>query len=221
MSVDLKKVLRNKAINGWSLFWLISIPISLLLLATMAGTDLSSGPGVSSMIQLSVRCAIPWLYLAFAASSINILFPGEGSRWLLRNRKIMGMCLAAAMAWQLLFILWMVGIYSDYYVEEVYAFTDALEGVVGYVFLFAMTVTTFKFGRSRITPKQWKYLHTTGIYFVWGYAWVVYWYQIFYYDSTLIIDYLYYWAGTLAWGLRIAAWTKKQILQSAGRAVAS
>jgi hypothetical protein len=91
---------------------------------------------------------------------------------------------------------------------------------VGYTFLIAMTVTTFKFGRSRITPKQWKYLHKMGIYFVWGYAWNVYWYQIFYYGSTDIVDYLYYWAGTLAWGLRIAAWTKKQFQQSATRAVA-
>jgi sulfoxide reductase heme-binding subunit YedZ len=220
MSVDLKTALANKALNSWNLFWLISIPISLLLIATMAGTDLSSGPGVSSMIQLSVRCAIPWLYLAFAASSVHILFPGLFSRWLLRNRKIMGMCLAVAMAWQLLFILWMVGIYSDYYVEEVYVFTDVLEGVVGYAFLIAMTVTTFKFGRSRITPKQWKLLHRTGLYVIWGYAWVVYWYEIFYYDSPDAVDYIYYWTGTLAWGLRIAAWTKKQFQQSATRAVA-
>jgi hypothetical protein len=175
----------------------------------MMGTDLSSGEGVSSMIQLSVRCAIPWLYLAFAASSIHVLFPGMLSRWLLRNRKIIGLCFAAAMAWQLLFIVWLVSIHNDYYVEEVYVLRDVFEGILGYFFLISMTLTSFKFGRKRLTPRQWKYLHKIGIYSLWIYAFSVYWWALFYYPEPLLIDYVYYWSGFLAWGLRIAAWRKK------------
>ena len=67
MSVELKVVLKNKAINEWKLFWLITGPISISMVIAMMKADLSSGEGVSSMIQYSVRCAIPWLYLAFAA----------------------------------------------------------------------------------------------------------------------------------------------------------
>lgn len=62
------------------------------------------------MIQLSVRLSVPWLFIAFVASSLHVVFPSTFSRWLLRNRKIIGLCFAAAMAWQLLFILWLVGI---------------------------------------------------------------------------------------------------------------
>ena len=210
MAPSIAQVLDNKAINGWNLFWLVTGPISALMVVSMMRTDLSSGDAVSSMIQLSVRWAVPWLYLAFAASSVHVLFPGQFSRWLLRNRKYLGLCLAAAMAWQALFIVWLVTVYRDYYVGEVYVLRDVIEGVGGYLFLIAMTFTTFKFGRQLLKPKQWKLLHKSGIYFVWAYAFSVYWWAIFYYPSPVWIDYVFYWAGFLAWALRAAAWSKKR-----------
>ena len=163
MSANLNELLKIKLINGWNLFWLITVPISLVMVLTMIRVDLSSAEAVSSMIQLSVRCAVPWLYLAFAASSLQVVFPGTFSRWLLRNRSKIGLCFAAAMGWQLFFILWLVGIHTEYYVNDVYVLSDVVEGVVGYTLLIAMVLTSFKFGRSRLTAKQWKLLHTSGI----------------------------------------------------------
>jgi hypothetical protein len=86
---------------------------------------------------------------------------------------------------------------------------------VGYAFLITMVLTSFKFGRSRLAPKQWKLLHTSGIYWLWIYAWSVYWFDLFYYQGPpVLIDYIYYWSGLLAWGLRIFAWSKKRTRQS-------
>lgn len=210
MTIDLGELLKKKAINGWNLFWLVTGPISIAMMIAMAGADLSSGAGVSSMIQLSVRCAVPWLYVAFAASSVHVLFPGLLTRWLLRNRKYFGLSFAAAMGWQALFILWMVIVYSDYYINEVYVLRDAIEGVVGYLFLAAMTLTSFPIGRKRLSPKQWRYLHKGGIYFLWAYAFSVYWWNLFYYPNPVLIDYIFYWSGFLAWAARAAAWNKKR-----------
>jgi hypothetical protein len=215
MSAYLNELLKSKVVNGWNLFWLITAPISIAIVLTMTRVDLSSAKGVSSMIQLSVRCAVPWLFLAFAASSLQVVFPGTFSRWLLRNRKIIGLCFAAAMAWQLTFILWLVGIHTEYYVNDVYVLSDVVEGVVGYALLIAMVLTSFKFGRSLLSPRQWKLLHISGIYWLWVYAWSVYWFNLFYYESPAVfIDYVYYWGGLLAWGLRMMAWMKKQLKQS-------
>ncbi len=215
MSTGSNEFLKNKMINGWNLFWLIATPISLTMVLAMMRVDLSAPEGVSSMIQLSVRNAVPWLFLAFAASSFNVVFPGPFGRWLLRNRPMIGLCFATAMGWQLTFILWLVGIHTEYYVNDVYVLSDAVEGVVGYTFLIAMVLTTFKFGRSRLTMKQWKLLHRGGIYWLWFYAWSVYWFSLFYYQSpAILLDYIYYWAGFLAWGLRLAAWSKKRMKQS-------
>jgi len=37
-----------------------------------------------------------------------------------------------------------------------------------------------------------------------------YWWALFYYPNPVLIDYVYYWGGFLAWGLRAAAWWKKR-----------
>jgi hypothetical protein len=215
MSANLDEILKSKTVNGWNLFWLITVPISFVVVLTMMRVDLSSAEVISSLIQLSVRCAVPWLYLAFAASSLQVLFPGSFSRWLFRSRRIIGLCFAAAMAWQLFFILWYVGIHTEVYVTEVYVLSDVVEGIVGYAFLIAMVLTSFEFGRSRLTPKQWKLLHTSGVYWLWVYAWSVYWFHLFYYQGpAVLIDYVYYWGGLLAWSLRIGAWSKKRWRQS-------
>lgn len=210
MSAALSQLVKNKAINDWRLFWLISGPISVAMIVAMLRTDLSAATGISSLIQLSVRCAVPLLYVAFAASSVQALSPGPFGHWLLRNRKIVGLSFAAAMAWQLLFIVWLVTVHSDYYIGEIYVLRDAIEGVVGYAFLIAMTVTSFRFGRKYLKPKSWKLLHKSGIYFLWAYAFSVYWWNLFFYGNPIVIDYIYYWMGFLAWGLRAAAWGKKR-----------
>ena len=210
MSGDINELLKKKSLNAWGLFWLITAPISVVMVIAMSVKDMSTAESVSSMIQLSVRCAVPWLYIAFAASSIMTLLPGHASRWLLRNRKYFGLCFAAAMAWQGLFILWLVMGHTDYYVTEVYVLRDTIEGIGGYLFLLAMTVTSFPSGRRLLKPKQWRLLHLSGIYFLWAYAFSVYWWAIFYYSNPVPLDYIYYWAGFAAWVLRAAAWTKKR-----------
>jgi len=210
MSLDLKALLAHKAINKWRLFWLISIPMFITIVVTMMGTDMSTASGVSSMIGFSVRLAVPFIYLVVAASSVQILFPGSFSKWWLRNRKYIGMCFAVAMSWQGLFIFIMSYFFRDYYFENVYLFRDELEGSIGYIFLPAMVVTSFHFGRKHLSAKQWKLLHKSGIYFLWAYPFSTYWWSLSYYENPVPLDYVYYWCGFLAFAVRIAAWGKQR-----------
>ncbi|SVB68696.1 uncharacterized protein METZ01_LOCUS221550 [marine metagenome] len=210
MGIDLQVALKNKAINKWRLFWLISIPMSIIMVIAMIGADMSTGPGVSTMIQFSVRWAVPFIFLVVAASSVQTLFPGAFPMWWLRNRKYIGMCFAVAMAWQGLFIFMMSNFFREYYFADVYLLRDELEGSIGYIFLPGMVVTSFHFGRKHLNPKQWKVLHKSGIYFLWAYPFSVYWWNLFYYENPEPIDYVYYWSGFLAFTLRIAAWGKER-----------
>jgi len=210
MSLDLKALLAHKAINKWRLFWLISIPMLIAIVVTMMGTDMSTASGVSSMIGFSVRLAVPFIFLVVAASSVQILFPGSFSKWWLRNRKYIGMCFAVAMSWQGLFIFIMSYFFRDYYFENVYLFRDELEGSIGYIFLPAMVVTSFHFGRKHLSAKQWKLLHKSGIYFLWAYPFSTYWWSLSYYQNPVPLDYVYYWCGFLAFAVRIAAWGKQR-----------
>ena len=214
MSIDLKVVLKNKAINQWRLFWLISIPMCIVIVIAMIGADMSTGAGVSTMIGFSVRLAVPFIFLVVAISSVQTLFPGPFSMWLLRNRKYIGMCFAVVMAWQGLFIFIMSYFFREYYFADVYFFRDELEGSIGYIFLPAMVVTSFEFGRKHLSPKQWKLLHKSGIYFLWAYAFSTYWWSLCNglscYKNPVLLDYIYYSVGFLAFALRIAAWGKQR-----------
>jgi hypothetical protein len=216
VSIDLKAVLKNKVINEWGLFWLISLPMSVVMVIAMLGVDLSTGAGVSTMIGFSVRWAVPFIYLVVAASAAQTLFPGPFPMWLLRNRKYIGLCFAVAMAWQGLFIFIMSIFFREYYYQDIYLLRDELEGTVGYIFLAAMVVTSFHFGRKYLTQTQWKLLHKSGLYFLWAYPFSVYWWNLSYYENPQAIDYVFYWSGFLAFALRIAAWGKRR-LQVAAR----
>ena len=178
-----KSLLKNKALNKWNLFWLISGPISIFMIINLLAVDASTGAGISEMIQFSVRWAVPFVYLVIATSSVQILFPGPFSRWLMRNRKYIGLCFAVAMAWQALFIFIMSYFFHEYYYSDVYYFRDEIEGSIGYIFLPAMVLTSFNFGSKLLTPKQWKLLHTSGIYFLWAYPFSVYWWNLYYYET--------------------------------------
>jgi DMSO/TMAO reductase YedYZ heme-binding membrane subunit len=182
-----------------------------IMVVEMLKVDLTTGAGVSEMIGFSVKWAVPFIYLVIAASSAQVLFPGPVPSWLLRNRKYLGLCFAVAMAWQGLFIFMMSNFHRGYYYEEIYLLRDELEGSVGYIFLVAMVLTSFQFGRRHLSAAQWKVLHKAGVYFLWAYPFSVYWWNLSYYPDPQTIDYVFYWAGFVAFALRIAAWGKKRI----------
>lgn len=208
-------ILKSKHLNGWPLlYWIIGINCAAVL-AYMPTQDLSKPLGVSEMIQMSVRCSVPFLYLAFAASAMKTLFPGKITRWLLRNRRSIGLAYAAAMAWQLFFILWMWTGHWDYYTEEVYSLEDIIFQVGGYTFIFAMTITSFHAVRRRMSLMQWRVLHKTGIYFLWFTVASTYYYELTYYNDRQIIDYIFAAAGLLAYLMRVAAWSRVQMMQAA------
>ena len=203
---QIASILKKKWMNKWHLFFGVSIPISLIMLIPLANFDSVTGAEISSMISFSVRWAVPFIFLVISISSLQIIFPNVLTRWLMMNRKYIGLIFAVAMAWQGLFIFIMSYYYHDYYFSEVYYFRDEIEGSIGYIFLAAMVATSFDFGKKFVDSKQWKIIHKAGIYFLWAYPFSVYWWSISYYGNPAMIDYFFYWFGFLSFLLRIIAW---------------
>jgi hypothetical protein len=203
-------MMSSKLIYGWNLYWLITIPMTAFMLAATLQADLGNPEDVSHLISYSVRWSVPFIYFVVAASAMPVLFPGDFSRWWIRSRKYLGLVFATAMAWQGAFIFLVSSIHSDYYYSDIYYLRDELEGSSGYLFLAAMVFTSFDFGRRHVSASQWKLIHKTGIYFLWAYPFSVYWWNLFYYASPRLIDYVFYAAGFIAFALRIAAWGKKR-----------
>jgi len=205
-------VLKSKHLNDWPLFYWIAALDSAAVIAYLPTQDLSTPVGVSEMIQCSVRCCVPFLYLAFAASSINVLASSPFSRWLLRNRRYIGLSFAAGMGWQLLFILWLLLGHSEYFMEEVYWVPDLIFQIPGYFLLVAMVVTSFHPVRRKMNRRAWRALHWVGIYFLWYTVADTYYYEITYYEDRQAIDYIYLAAGVVVLLLRIAAWIRLRVM---------
>ena len=208
-------ILKSKHLNGWPLlFWIFGIN-SVAVLAYMPTQDLSGPVGVSEMIQMTVRLSVPLLYLAFAAAAMNVLFPGKFTQWLLRNRRSIGLSYAAAMGWQLFFILWMWPGHCEYYTNEVYTLEDIVFQVPGYLVIFAMTITSFMPVRRSMNPTAWRVLHKMGIYFLWFTVVSTYYYELTVYGDIQTIDYIYLAAGLLAYLMRVTAWGRLRVMQAA------
>tara|TARA_B100001059_G_scaffold236547_1_gene287674 strand:- start:1999 stop:2964 length:966 start_codon:yes stop_codon:yes gene_type:complete len=211
-------VFRDRRLNGWPLFWLLTIPMLGFMAFAVSQHDLSAPEDISSLIGYSVRWAVPFIFWVTAASAMPIILPGEFSQWWRRNRRYTGLVFAVAMSFQGLFIFLISGLHANYYYGEIYYLRDELEGTSGYIFLSAMVFTSFKLGRRMLSAAQWKVLHRSGVYFLWAYPFSVYWWNLFYYpfeDATYsngYHDYLFYVLGFLAFAARIAAWTKNKML---------
>ena len=195
-------------VNGWRLLAVISAVITAFMLLRLRSVDLSSPQDLSAMIQYSVRWAVPFIFLVIATSPLFKLFPGNLTLWLLKNRRYLGLSFAVAMAWQGAFIFIVSVSHSAHYYGEIYLLRDELEGSSGYLFLVAMTVTSFGAVRRLVTPEQWRFVHLSGVIFLWAYPFSVYWWNVFYYQTQHWFDWLFYVLGYVAFALRVLAWGK-------------
>ena len=106
---------RARCPEGWTLLaWVMGLAsVAVTTLGTTV--DVTTGAGGVSTVRTSFRLPTPWLFLALAASSLAILFSAGPTRWLILNRRMLGLCFAASMCWQLVFIAWtLVGNWGCY-----------------------------------------------------------------------------------------------------------
>jgi hypothetical protein len=193
----------GKAIESWWLFWLLALIISVANCLCLPFADFHSARGIAPMILRSVRYALPLFVLAFTASSLATLWPNQMTRWLLRNRRFLGLGFAFGMAWHLSFVGY-----------SIFSFGTSASGLTGrslaldltgLTFLIAMTLTSFKWFARRLTSATWRRLHKTGIYVIWFVATYIY---LRHPDSVLHIAALGLFIA--AWLLRISARASRQ-----------
>ena len=161
-----------KPIESWRLFWIVALATSIAMCSWLAHADFHSANGTAQMIFRSVRCALPLFLLAFTASSLATLWPSKFTRWLLRNRRYIGLGFAFAMAWHFSFVAYSIlsfGLNESGLTPRGLAFD-----LIGASFLLLMTLTSFRWFARRLTPRNWRRIHKTGIYAIWFVATYIY-----------------------------------------------
>jgi sulfoxide reductase heme-binding subunit YedZ len=191
-------------IGSWRLFWLLAIVESVAISSGLPSADFRSVHGMEPIILHSVRCALPLFVLAFTASSLASLWPSRATRWLLSNRRYIGLAFAFGMAWHLSFVGYAIFSFGN----RLNAKATALD-LTGLTFLLLMTLTSFRWSARRLGPANWRRLHKTGIYVIWFVATYIYLGGVRHGGDRLHYTILGILLG--AWLLRIAAWMKARV----------
>lgn len=192
-------------LNSWPLFWVLAVAASMATLLGLPHTDFHSARGMSPIILRSVRCALPLFLVAFTASSLAILWPSSRTRWLLTNRRYIGLAFAFAMAWHFGFVAYRIWSFGN----PLNARATALDAI-GLIFLLLLTLTSFRSVARRMSRPNWQRLHKTGVYIIWLVATAIY-FHAFRIGGDLLHR-MYFAALLAAYLLRVAAWSKKRFL---------
>lgn len=128
-------------------------------------TTAEPGPEeVRAIIRITAfTSAIPFL-LVFAASALDRLRRSAASRWLMANRRYLGLSVAASHFWHLIAIVTLIRRYSDG--ARPIASLTKIFGTAGFVALALMALTSND-ASQRTLGRAWGWLHIVGAYVVW------------------------------------------------------
>jgi DMSO/TMAO reductase YedYZ heme-binding membrane subunit len=142
-----------------------------LLSCTVAGLILATGddPREATRLALRTTARLSFVYfmIAFVATPLARLRPGDATRWLVRRRRAFGVAFGASMT---IHVGCIARLYYLHAPERPPMVTDAdfFIGVPGLVLVALMTITSFIAVRRRMTPRTWQRLHRTGLWVVWA-----------------------------------------------------
>ena len=151
--------------EGWSLTIWIALAIAFITaVIVLIGGASASAFGLA--IRFTARTSFVLFGAAFTASALLTLAPHPFTRWLRRNRRQIGVALAASHFTHAAAI----GAYAALQPNTFHQHTQnmsPLPGVLAYVFILAMTATSFDRSAAWIGRRGINILHTVGSIYIW------------------------------------------------------
>lgn len=151
--------------TGPALFLLIAAALA----AMAGGMILADGGGVEGVrlaIRATARTSLALFLLAFAASALFKLWPGNTTRWLLANRRWVGLGFAFSHFVHAGAIFLLHRWHPDTFALLVQPRTF-ITGGIAYLFIALLAATSFDRAVAALGPKAWKRLHSIGIWVIW------------------------------------------------------
>jgi DMSO/TMAO reductase YedYZ heme-binding membrane subunit len=150
--------------QGWQLLALLSAALLLMAAALlMLDPDVD---GVRRLIRYTARSSLVLFLLAFTASAAARQVPGAWTRWQLRNRRYLGLGFAVSHAIHLAAIVAFARLDPTGFHGATNPGT-LVSGGLAYLFIAAMSVTSFDAAVAWMGAARWKRLHLIGLYYIW------------------------------------------------------
>lgn len=149
--------------NGWRVFGLLAALDSELFAAALwaFGTDEA---GLRALVRLTVRASFSNFIVVYAAAPMRRLFPSPATRWLLRNRRYLGVSFAWAHGLHALAIALLVLLLGDAFETNL---ATLVGGGLGYLLTAGMALSSFDRTARWLGPRRWGALHRAGLHWLW------------------------------------------------------
>jgi hypothetical protein len=161
----------NGSIGGWPIVGAAAAAVGLMTAVILLATG-ASEEGFHLLLRATALTSLALFLSAFLAAPLQQLRPTAAFAWMRANRRYLGVSFAVSHFVHLAAILTLVRS-SESFSGELEAST-LLGGGLAYVFLAAMTATSFDRTAAWLGPRRWKALHTTGVYYLWFVFFITY-----------------------------------------------
>jgi sulfoxide reductase heme-binding subunit YedZ len=153
---------RSAGLKGWPIVGWSSLLIVALVAAVLAVRG-DGDVGLRTVIRTTAFTSLLLFSGAFTASSLHQAWPSPSTRWLLQNRRYLGVSFAASHFVHLAAIVALASTAPTFRLQA----STAILGGLAYVFIVAMTATSFDRTAAWLGPRAWRALHRTGVYYIW------------------------------------------------------
>ena len=154
---------RGELTEGWILVLWTALAVGAAVAAILVagGAELGS---LRAALRLTARTSLILFLAAFTASSLRRLWPVPLTAWQLRNRRYLGVSFAVSHFIHLGLIAALVPHTPERFTANP---AGLLPGATAYLFLLALTVTSFDRTAAWIGRTWWSRLHRTGSWWIW------------------------------------------------------
>jgi hypothetical protein len=160
----------GRSVAGWPIVGWATLGLAGMTLAIVA--VLGTGEqGMRFLIRASALTSLLFFSAAFSASSAEKIWRAPWSRWLLTNRRHLGVSFAVSHTIHLVAIIALARVLGDEFEIDT---TTLVAGSLAYVFLYLMTATSFDRSAAWLGRRAWLVLHRTGAYYLWFVFFVTY-----------------------------------------------
>ena len=154
--------------DGWSEGGRLLILLMAMLLVMSAIVLAIAGSGIDGtrmLIRATARSSLLLFLAAFTASSLVRLRPAPTTRWMIRNRRWLGLGFAFSHLLHLIAILWLFGAYGGQ--TPAPPMRTIIGGGIAYVFILLLAATSWNGAVRALGTQNWHRLHWMGVWYIW------------------------------------------------------
>ncbi|HUQ05309.1 MAG TPA: hypothetical protein VM261_22555 [Kofleriaceae bacterium] len=134
--------------------------------AVLLAVEVAASADLRAILRATARTSAAWFLLAFVARPLVVLGVARPGKWLLRNRRYLGLAMAISHGGHLVAIVALARAEGRIFWDKVSTST-LVGGGFGYVLLAAMVATSWDGAQAWLGRRRWRALHLTGMWTFW------------------------------------------------------